>query len=310
MVWNRLGTARKGRPVATGPTANIRFREANGYLIRDWDFPNSRFAPPTPDLLNEIYQGSLRDRSRVFEAYTTPLESFHGAFHVIVGGDSGTMTNPSNAPADPLFWSHHAHIDEIFVRAQLGWTNLGIPRSAFVGGQFHDGTPMRMNSRLPGFASVTVDSMVELADSCVRYAPYSGGSPTNSRSATPTSTGTDSANSTITTASTDVPTVTESRTALATATATPSSSINLQDLALLSEKWAEQSMSKEDAERAKKNVEEVLATVQEKKANGEAIVPPPKLPQISKASVKKSNAMGQSLPKLIIAALMAKLFLI
>jgi hypothetical protein len=300
VVWNRLGTARKGRPVATGPTANIMFKEANGYLVRDWDFPNSPYAPPTSELLSEIYQGSLKDRSRVFEAYTKPLESFHGAFHVIVGGDKGSMTNPSNAPADPLFWSHHAHIDQIFVRAQLGWTNLGIPKSAFIGGQFHDGKIMRMASRLPGFDSITVGDMVDLAESCVRYAPFGERAPTTS---TATSTATGSVNSTVTVTATFEPSATtESSSTVATATATPSSSINLKDLATLSEKWAEQSMSKEDAEQAKKNVEDVLAKVEEKKAQGIAIVPPPTLPRVS---VKKSDAMGQSLAKLIIAAAMA-----
>ena len=46
-----------------------------------------------------------------FASFTGSLESVHGGVHVWVGG---TMSFISTAPADPIFWMHHANIDRLW----------------------------------------------------------------------------------------------------------------------------------------------------------------------------------------------------
>lgn len=38
----------------------------------------------------------------------------HGPIHVVVGGNSGLMTDPDTAALDPIFWLHHANIDRLW----------------------------------------------------------------------------------------------------------------------------------------------------------------------------------------------------
>ena len=38
----------------------------------------------------------------------------HGPIHVIVGGNTGLMTDPDTAAQDPIFWLHHANIDRLW----------------------------------------------------------------------------------------------------------------------------------------------------------------------------------------------------
>jgi tyrosinase len=46
-----------------------------------------------------------------FAPFTASLESVHGGVHVWVGG---TMSFIATAPADPIFWMHHANIDRLW----------------------------------------------------------------------------------------------------------------------------------------------------------------------------------------------------
>ena len=46
-----------------------------------------------------------------FAVFTSSLEGVHGGVHVWVGG---TMSFISTAPADPIFWMHHANIDRLW----------------------------------------------------------------------------------------------------------------------------------------------------------------------------------------------------
>jgi tyrosinase len=46
-----------------------------------------------------------------FSSFTGGLEGIHGAVHVWVGG---TMSWIPTAPADPIFWMHHANIDRLW----------------------------------------------------------------------------------------------------------------------------------------------------------------------------------------------------
>ena len=46
-----------------------------------------------------------------FPTFTSSLEGVHGGVHVWVGG---TMSAIPTAPADPIFWMHHANIDRLW----------------------------------------------------------------------------------------------------------------------------------------------------------------------------------------------------
>jgi tyrosinase len=46
-----------------------------------------------------------------FASFTSSLEAVHGGVHVWVGG---TMSMIPTAPADPIFWMHHANIDRLW----------------------------------------------------------------------------------------------------------------------------------------------------------------------------------------------------
>lgn len=46
-----------------------------------------------------------------FSSFTSMLEGVHGGVHVWVGG---SMASIPTAPADPLFWMHHANIDRLW----------------------------------------------------------------------------------------------------------------------------------------------------------------------------------------------------
>lgn len=44
----------------------------------------------------------------------------HGPVHVMVGGNSGLMTDPDTAAMDPIFWLHHANIDRLWEVWNIG----------------------------------------------------------------------------------------------------------------------------------------------------------------------------------------------
>jgi len=46
-----------------------------------------------------------------FPAFTAGLEVIHDGVHIWVGG---TMAWIATAPADPIFWMHHANIDRLW----------------------------------------------------------------------------------------------------------------------------------------------------------------------------------------------------
>ena len=46
-----------------------------------------------------------------FGSFAPPMNGIHGAVHIWVGG---TMSDPSTAAADPIFWMHHANLDRLW----------------------------------------------------------------------------------------------------------------------------------------------------------------------------------------------------
>jgi tyrosinase len=53
----------------------------------------------------------------------------HNVVHVLIGGDSGWMSDPDFAARDPIFWLHHANIDRLWSR----WLGRGEGRANPVG---------------------------------------------------------------------------------------------------------------------------------------------------------------------------------
>jgi tyrosinase len=49
--------------------------------------------------------------STSFGAFAPPVNGVHGAVHIWVGG---SMSDPSTAAADPIFWMHHANLDRLW----------------------------------------------------------------------------------------------------------------------------------------------------------------------------------------------------
>lgn len=49
-----------------------------------------------------------------YTAFATGLEGIHNSVHGWVGGNTGTMSFLDRAPADPIFWMHHANIDRLW----------------------------------------------------------------------------------------------------------------------------------------------------------------------------------------------------
>lgn len=49
----------------------------------------------------------------------------HDVVHVIVGGDTGWMSDPNTAAQDPIFWLHHANIDRLWKQ----WLRKGAGRA-------------------------------------------------------------------------------------------------------------------------------------------------------------------------------------
>ena len=67
-----------------------------------------------------------------FPTFTGSLEGIHNGVHVWVGGTMGFI---ATAPADPIFWMHHANIDRLWAQWQQGHAGLnpnlpGPPSSA------------------------------------------------------------------------------------------------------------------------------------------------------------------------------------
>lgn len=60
-----------------------------------------------------------------YTTFVTGLESIHDAIHTWVGGRRGTMSFLDRAPADPIFWMHHANIDRLWWQWQTSPQGTG-----------------------------------------------------------------------------------------------------------------------------------------------------------------------------------------
>jgi tyrosinase len=58
----------------------------------------------------------------IFNSFTLALEAIHDSVHVWVGGSMGVI---ATAPADPIFWMHHANIDRLWAAWQASAAGAG-----------------------------------------------------------------------------------------------------------------------------------------------------------------------------------------
>jgi tyrosinase len=57
-----------------------------------------------------------------FTSFTSQLQGVHNGVHVWVGGSMGAVPT---APADPIFWMHHANIDRLWWQWQTSPQGTG-----------------------------------------------------------------------------------------------------------------------------------------------------------------------------------------
>lgn len=68
--------------------------------------------PGAPPILpNTTAVNNAINNNNTFNTFWPALEGIHNTGHVWVGGSMSTI---ANAPADPIFWMHHAEIDRIW----------------------------------------------------------------------------------------------------------------------------------------------------------------------------------------------------
>lgn len=92
------------------PASAVSFSVAFGY---------TNFDSPTGSGLS--FGGQIAGPMQ-FNAPHGELESQpHDVVHVVIGGNSGLMSDPDTAAQDPIFWLHHANIDRLWKR----WLDQG-----------------------------------------------------------------------------------------------------------------------------------------------------------------------------------------
>ena len=90
-------------PTVTTPSGNITVTRSPGTSA---DLAN--FASNTPATMGLTDFGNF---SLNGSGATWPLEGIHNVIHMWVGGTMGVI---ATAPADPIFWMHHANIDRLW----------------------------------------------------------------------------------------------------------------------------------------------------------------------------------------------------
>ncbi|KAF5693620.1 tyrosinase precursor (monophenol monooxygenase) [Fusarium denticulatum] len=63
---------------------------------------------------NAVFPKPNEEPRATLERPSGSIEDLHNSYHMIIGGDTGHMNDPSTAAFDPIFWMHHAQIDRLF----------------------------------------------------------------------------------------------------------------------------------------------------------------------------------------------------
>lgn len=76
-------------------------------------------SPGDPSWLASTAAGTATALAKTdYNSFSSIINSIHGGVHICV---SGTMSDASVSPADPVFWMHHANLDRIWWQ----WYNSG-----------------------------------------------------------------------------------------------------------------------------------------------------------------------------------------
>ena len=163
-VWKYLGG--KGSPVTNDIFGGARFK------LKGFEKPLGR----TSGILNEnlvaseTYDDLLAKNIKAkasagYGGWSQEVELQHGTVHVTIGGDNGQMSAMAS-PLDPLFYLHHAHLDYLWLQAQVQWTEMKFDQ---YGGIKPDGSKCTKTDIVPGY-NITLEQAVELKNLCVEYA--------------------------------------------------------------------------------------------------------------------------------------------
>ena len=104
---NPLFVAERNPPINQGaqiPESATRFTQAMAF---------TNFTSPAGSALS--FGGQLVNQPTHFSSTFGQIESQpHNIIHVLVGGNTGWMSDPNLAARDPIFWLHHANIDRLW----------------------------------------------------------------------------------------------------------------------------------------------------------------------------------------------------
>ena len=127
-------------------------------LHRDWAVPRNLGTGYGRPRIDAQVTGA-----RTYDAFRQGLEGgLHNTVHALIGGD---MNDTSFSPNDPVFWMHHAFIDELWAR----WQASAPSHAMSFGGLRADLHRARLSDTLPGFGNLRVRDVMRLSDVCVTY---------------------------------------------------------------------------------------------------------------------------------------------
>ncbi len=119
-------------------------RDISGWIARKWltaeNLRNATLGPASVDIL--AFQNELQGR------FDDGFAGMHAAGHYVMGGDE---TDLWTSPADPMFWLHHAMVDQLW----LVWQGLHPDRAVSIMGAITilDNPPSR---------NATLDDLVDI----------------------------------------------------------------------------------------------------------------------------------------------------
>jgi tyrosinase len=167
-IWSRVGGANGAGPIPNAPFRG--WSVGNTVCQRDFFQNNGNVGGGGGGytFASSADLARLTQSSDTFSNFGTFVEGLHGAPHVAVGGNMGSI---AFSPLDPMFWSHHGFIDKIW----RDWQDAG-------NGNAFGGTHPNRACSLDGVVMEpfgrTVRQMFNQISDCSSYQPSSSGGPT------------------------------------------------------------------------------------------------------------------------------------
>jgi tyrosinase len=157
----RRGVVRSGQLAGWVPFYGAGGHESGGRALglrRDWAVPRELGSGYGAPRIDAAVTGA-----RSYDRFRKRIEGgMHDLVHALIGGD---MNDRSFSPNDPVFWMHHAFIDELWSR----WQRRARSHVMAYGGRRADVHRARLSDALPGFGGVRVRDVMRLSDVCVTY---------------------------------------------------------------------------------------------------------------------------------------------